>query len=81
MECETIDRFNENGDPIFRLKKKYETLDDAIEAAKNINSKDTIIHKVVAYKCPKCYKYHIGRNGKELKEKERNKLKKRKKYN
>ena len=51
---------------------KFETL----EYAKKVNSLDHIIHKVVAYKCTKCYKYHIGRNGKELTDKDRNKFKK-----
>lgn len=76
MECETIDRYDENLKPIFKPKLKFETLDEAIEHAKHVNSKDHIIHKVVAYKCRKCFKYHVGRNGKELTDKERIKFKK-----
>lgn len=76
MECETIERYDENMNPVFKPKLKFETLDDAIEHAKRVNSKDHIIHKVVAYKCSKCHKYHVGRNGKELTDKERNKFKK-----
>lgn len=76
MECFIIERYNENLEPIFKPKLKFDTLDLAIEYAKKVNSLDHIIHKVVAYKCTKCYKYHIGRNGKELKDKERIKFKK-----
>jgi len=76
MECVTIERYNENLEPIFKPKLKFETLDLAIEYAKKVNSLDHIIHKVVAYKCGKCHKYHIGRNGKELTDKERTKFKK-----
>ena len=76
MECFTIERYGEKLEPIFKQKLKFETLDLAIEYAKKVNSLDHIIHKVVAYKCTKCYKYHIGRNGKELTDKDRNKFKK-----
>jgi predicted CXXCH cytochrome family protein len=75
MECQTLERYDENLNPVLKNKKKFDTLDLAIEQAKKINSKDHIIHKVVAYKCSKCHKYHIGRNGKKLKEKERTKFK------
>jgi len=76
MECETIERYDENMNPILKPKLKFNTLDGAIEHAKYVNSKEHIIHKVVAYKCKKCFKYHVGRNGKELTEKERIKFKK-----
>lgn len=55
---------------------KFDTLDDAISHAKYVNSKEHIIHKVVVYKCTICFKYHVGRNGNILKDKERNKFKK-----
>jgi hypothetical protein len=48
--------------PVKQDKKKYDTLDDAIEAAKDINKKGQNIHKAVAYKCSVCFKYHVGRN-------------------
>jgi hypothetical protein len=76
MECETIERYDENLNPILKPKIKYNTLDDAIDEAKYVNSKDYIINKVVAYKCSKCFKYHVGRNGKELTSKDRLKFKK-----
>lgn len=53
-------------------KIQYDTLDDAIKVAKTINSKPHQIHKVVSYKCTICYKYHIGKNGKLLKDKDKN---------
>ena len=74
MECQTLERY-ENGIPIFKFKKKFNTLDDAIAQAKIINSGDFIIHKVVAYKCKLCLKYHLGRNGKELTDKQHQKYK------
>lgn len=48
MECETIESYDENLKPIFKPKLKFETLDEAIEHAKHVNSNDHIIHKVVA---------------------------------
>jgi hypothetical protein len=74
MECTTIERY-EDGQPIYKSKKKYDTLDEAIAHAKVVNSGDHIIHKVVAYKCKVCLKYHIGRNGNTLKDKDRTRYK------
>lgn len=76
MECETIQSYGADLKPIMKPKLKFETLDEAIKHAKYVNSLDHIIRKVVAYKCTKCFKYHVGRNGKELTEKQRNKFKK-----
>jgi hypothetical protein len=76
MECQTIERYDENHNPIFKPKRKFESLELAIKYAKKINSLEHTIHKVVAYKCKKCCKYHIGRNGKEITVKEKNKLNK-----
>ena len=76
MECQTKEYINENGEWVMKPKHKFDTLDDAIKAAKNENSKSERIHKVVAYKCNSCFKYHIGRNGKEISNKERLKLQK-----
>ena len=76
MECKTIERYDENGNPVYKPKQAFETQDQAINVAKIINSQDHIIHKVVPYKCKECHKYHLGRNGKILKDKERQKHKK-----
>ena len=51
-----------SGERVKSDKKKYDTLDDAIVSAKDINKKGQNIHKAVAYKCSVCFKYHVGRN-------------------
>jgi hypothetical protein len=75
MECLRLERYDENRNPVYVQKKAYNTQDEAIDVAKIINSQDHVIHKVVPYKCSVCHKYHLGRNGKELKDKERTKHK------
>ena len=80
MICQKIERY-EDGKPVYRQKKSYETQDNAIEFAKFINSQDHVINKVVPYLCKVCNKYHLGRNGKPLTNKEREKRKKQLKYN
>lgn len=75
MECQTVERYDEQHNPVYRPKKSWDTQDEAIKVAKFINSRDHVIHKVVPYRCKVCKKYHLGRNGKELKEKERQKHK------
>jgi len=67
--CKTFSHIDENGNKVWKPKKKFDTLDDAIEACKHINGLDKTIHKVVSYKCTVCHKYHIGRNGKLVKHK------------
>lgn len=65
MECKIIESYVENDkrEIVYKIKKSFDTLDEAIDIAKLINSKDQTIINVVAYKCSKCFKYHIGRNG------------------
>jgi hypothetical protein len=75
MECMKIQNYDENHNPVYRPKLKFDTLDQAIEQAKIFNSKQHQIHKLIAYKCPICFKFHIGRGKKEITEKERNKYK------
>lgn len=50
---------------------------EAIEACKVMNKKyiDKLIHKLVPYKCPKCQKWHIGKNRAPLTEKKISKIK------
>jgi hypothetical protein len=81
MECLRLERYDENRNPVYVQKKVYNTQDEAIDVAKIINSQDHVIHKVVPYRCNVCHKYHLGRNGKELKEKERTKHKNQLKIN
>ncbi len=75
MECSTIERY-ELGLPVYKPKRKFKSMEEAINFAKKINSKDHTIHKLVSYKCEKCFKYHVGRNGKEVTQKEKKKWKK-----
>lgn len=75
MECYKYIGNDENGNPTYKLKKAYKTQDEAIDAAKILNSHNHVISKVVPYKCSECHLYHIGRNGNQLTEKYRNKLK------
>jgi len=73
MDCETLIRIDPDGTKHYKSKKAYNTLDEAIKAAKRMNSQEKNITKVVSYKCKKCFKYHIGRNGKKLSDKEKEK--------
>lgn len=63
----------------FVEKKGYDTEMDALTTARFINSQPNTIHKMVAYKCDKCGKWHIGSNNTvvtdEIREKNRKKLK------
>lgn len=59
----------------YKFKKAYDTLDQAIAEAKRQNALDDHTQKLVGYKCTYCFKYHIGRNGKLLTEKDKAKLK------
>ncbi|MEK6828585.1 MAG: hypothetical protein AABY15_00465 [Nanoarchaeota archaeon] len=72
--CKTLVRIEQDGTKVFKYKKKFETLDEAIEACKKLNSQPHRISKVVSYKCGSCCKYHVGRNGKQITDKYRNKL-------
>ena len=73
-ECETLVKIEEDGTKVYKPKHPFDTHDDAVEAAKKQNAKPGRIHKLVTYKCKVCHKYHIGRNGKEIKDKYRTKL-------
>src|SRR6267142_291210 len=75
MNCNTLSK-TEDGKQEWKYKKTYKTLDEAIAAAKKHNAQDATIQKLVAYKCNYCHEYHIGRNGKMLTQKEKEKYKK-----
>jgi Ser-tRNA(Ala) deacylase AlaX len=72
--CNTLVRTEEDGTKVYKDKKKFDSLDDAIEACKKVNAQPHRISKLVSYKCKCCHKYHIGRNGKTITDKYRNKL-------
>lgn len=65
-----------DGEAVYKPKKSFETDNEAIEYAKYMNKKniDKIIHKLVAYKCTKCGKWHVGRSLAELSDKNRVKI-------
>ena len=60
----------------FVVKKSFETEIDAVTMARYLNSRENVIHKMVAYKCSKCDKWHIGSNGTILREEDKLKYKK-----
>jgi len=66
------------GRPVYKNKVKYSTHDKAVEACKRFNLREHQIKKLVTYKCRVCHKYHIGRNGKDIKNKYKNKIKREK---
>ena len=72
--CKTLERYEPDGTPVFKYKKKFDTLDEAIVECKKLNAMPHRINKVVSYKCSICHKFHIGRNGKEITKKLRTKL-------
>ena len=74
--CQRIAGYDENHEPILKLKNKYATLDIAIRYAKRYNLNTTQNLKLVAYKCTVCHQYHIGRGKTVITDKYRKKLKK-----
>ena len=60
-----------DGKVFTKEKIGYSSDKEAIEMARVMNCREHTIHKLVAYKCPVCQKWHIGRSSKVLTEKER----------
>ena len=56
---------------VLKPKKSYETEKEALNIARFLNTKENIIHKMIAYKCSTCGIWHVGRNDKELTEEDR----------
>ena len=75
-KCDTLVRTEADGKKVFKKKEPFNTLDEAILEAKRMNCKESTIHKLFAYKCTYCHKYHIGRNSKILSDKDREKYRK-----
>jgi hypothetical protein len=69
MQCATFD-YSKSGTK-FKAKVPYDTQDQAIAAAKIINSRPKQIHKVVPYKCQYCGKWYIGKGKTLVKTKQR----------
>jgi transposase-like protein len=72
--CNTLVRIELDGTRVYKDKMRYNTLDEAIEACKELNALPHRINKIVSYKCKHCCKYHTGRNGKSITDKYRGKL-------
>ena len=60
-----------DGKVFTKEKIGYSSDKEAIEMARVMNCREHTIHKLVAYKCPICQKWHVGRSRKVLTEKER----------
>lgn len=60
---------------VFVPKKSFNTETEALKTAQFLNTKENTIHKMVAYKCSKCEKWHIGSNNTVLTEKKKEKIK------
>lgn len=52
-------------------KKAFESEMDALTTARYLNTQDDIIHKMIAYKCIVCGKWHVGGNGRVLTKEDR----------
>jgi hypothetical protein len=72
--CNTLVRIEPDGTKVYKEKKKFDTLVEAIEECKKLNAQPYRISKIVSYKCKHCCKYHTGRNGKTITDKYRDKL-------
>jgi hypothetical protein len=72
--CQTLSHYDELGNPVYKDKIHYNNLESAIRQCKRLNIQESRIKKVVPYKCTTCHKFHIGRNGKDIKDKYRKRL-------
>lgn len=75
MQCTTKYVSRINGELIDKPKRVFNTLEDAIKHCKLMNSLPERKFKIVSYKCKVCHKFHVGRNGNEITNKEKNKFK------
>jgi ribosomal protein L32 len=71
----TIYAYDSERKPLYKAKKGFLTEIEAVLRCFQINLAHHSIHKVVAYKCGKCGKWHIGHhNNIVLTEEERQKI-------
>ena len=71
----TIYAYDSERKPLYKAKKGFLTEIEAVLRCFQINLAPHSIHKVVAYKCDKCGKWHIGHhNNIVLTEAERQKI-------
>ena len=66
MECQRTVFIDENGIKIHLDKKKYPTMQKALNAANEQNKIRTNYIQRQAYHCSECGYFHVGRNGKAL---------------
>lgn len=78
--CKTFFYKNQDtGEVVYKPKVFYTSDSEAIKAAQKMNILDRTIHKYVAYKCLHCHQWHIGKNGTELSQSDKEKI--RRKHN
>lgn len=69
--------YDENHNPVYKVKKAFDSERDALIAAFNINIRPETIRKIIPYKCPVCNKWHLGHNHTMLNNTEKLKIKNR----
>lgn len=74
MQCLRFSNIDLNGEKVFKAKKAYDTQEEAITDAKVLNLRPNQITKLVPYRCKDCHKFHLGRNGKPITEKDKKRL-------
>jgi len=67
--CQALNYYDELGRPVYKNKHQFASHELAVKACKIYNLKEQQIKKLVTYKCNICFKYHIGRNGNDIKPK------------
>jgi len=73
----TPEGYAADGSRTYKAKKSFDTELRAQQECFKLNLKPEAIHKLVAYKCPICNKWHIGHhNSKSLDEKDKIKIQK-----
>ena len=77
MKCTTIKYIGENGERVEKPKKQFNSEEEAFKQACYYNAYGNTIHKLSAYKCWSCGKWHIGRTPHVLTREDREKYKQR----
>jgi hypothetical protein len=76
-KCTTFKYIGENGEKVEKPKKQFNSEEEAFKQACYYNAYGTTIHKLSAYKCWSCGKWHIGRTPHVLTKEDREKYKQR----
>ena len=72
--CVKFGRLDTDGKIVCIKKNAYDTDKESIEAARMLDANQHTIYKVITCKCPNCFKWHIGGNGKPLSGKDKKTL-------